>query len=142
MDAVAWALLLLGPAALWLLNQGLLSTVRDLPGVWVFDPVQDLRAAGASMGTVFVLVCVTPPFLEEAAFRGVILEQLRESFGIRPAAIVVALLFAVLHMAMLSFIPLAGMGLVLAALRIRTRSLWPAIAGHALFNLATMFTTA
>jgi membrane protease YdiL (CAAX protease family) len=87
---------------------------------------------------VFLLVCVTPPLLEEAAFRGVILEKIRESFGVRPAAIVVSVLFSVLHLAMLSFVPLAALALVLVALRIRTDSLWPSIVGHALFNLASL----
>ncbi len=138
MDAAAWALLLLAPAGLWLLNQGLISTIADLPGVLVSDPVEELRAAGASIGTVFLFVCVTPPLLEEAAFRGVILEKIRESFGTRPAAIVVSILFSILHLAMLSFIPLAALALVFALLRFRTGSLWPAIVGHACFNLATM----
>jgi membrane protease YdiL (CAAX protease family) len=138
MDAVAWALLLLGPTGLWFLNQGLISTIRDLPGVLVSDPIFELRRAGASTGTVFLLVCVTPPLLEEAAFRGVILEKIRESFGVRPAAIVVSVLFSVLHLAMLSFVPLAALALVLVALRIRTDSLWPSIVGHALFNLASL----
>ncbi len=138
MDAIAWGLLLLGPAGLWLLNFGLLSAVGDLPGILVSDPVQELREAGASTATVFLLVCITPPLLEEAAFRGVILEKIRESFGTRSAAIVVSVLFSVLHMAMLSFIPFAALALVLAALRLRTGSLWPAILGHALFNLAPM----
>ena len=65
------------------------------------------------------------------------LENIREVFGTRPAAIVVSVLFAVLHLALLSFVPLAALALVLAALRVRTGSLWPSIAGHALFNSAT-----
>jgi membrane protease YdiL (CAAX protease family) len=138
MDAAAWALLLIGPGGLWLLNQGLISTIAHLPGVLVSDPVAELRAAGASTVTVFLLVCVTPPLLEEAAFRGVILEKIRESFGVRPAAIVVSILFSILHLAMLSFIPLAALALVLAVLRLRTGSVWPAMVGHACFNGATM----
>jgi uncharacterized protein len=138
MDAVAWLLLLLGPASLWLLNEGFLLATGDMPGVWVSDPILALRLAGASNATVLLLVCVTPPLLEEVAFRGVILEKIRESFGVRPAAVVVSMLFSVLHLAMLSFIPFAALALVLAALRIRTASLWPSIVGHALFNLATL----
>jgi membrane protease YdiL (CAAX protease family) len=138
MDALAWALLVLGPASLWLLNQGLVSMTRDLPGVLVSDPILELRLAGASTWTVVLLVCVSPSLVEEVAFRGVILETIRESFGERPAMVVVSILFSVLHLAMLSFVPLAGLALVLAVLRIRTGSLWPAIAGHALFNLAAV----
>jgi membrane protease YdiL (CAAX protease family) len=109
-----------------------------LPGAFTLDPILELRSAGASTGTIFLLVCVTPPVLEEAAFRGVIFEKIHQSFGTRPAAIVIAILFSVLHLALLSFVPLAALALVLAAVRIRTGSLWPAIAGHALFNLTTM----
>jgi membrane protease YdiL (CAAX protease family) len=138
MDATAWALLIFGPTSLWLVNRALVSITHDLPGVFVSDPILQLRSAGASPATIFLLVCVTPPLLEEAAFRGVILAKIRESFGTQSAAIVVSILFSVLHLAMLSFVPFAALALVLAALRIRTGSLWPSIIGHALFNLATM----
>lgn len=135
MDAVSWALLAFGPAVLWLLNHGLVYAFRDVPGTFVSDPVLELRQAGASTTIVLLLVCVTPPLLEELAFRGVLLERIRESFGTQPAAIVVSILFSVLHLALLSFVPLAALALVFAALRVRTGSLWPAVVGHALFNL-------
>jgi membrane protease YdiL (CAAX protease family) len=138
MDAVAWTLVVLGPVGLWLFNEGLVFTISDLPGVLVSNPVLDLRRVGASERVVFLLVCVTPPLLEETAFRGVILENIREPFGTRPAAIVVSVLFSILHLAALSFVPFAALALVLAALRFRTGSLWPSIAGHGLFNLATL----
>jgi membrane protease YdiL (CAAX protease family) len=138
MDVHAWALFLLGPAVLWLLNQGLIATTRDLPGVLISDPAIDLRLAGASTITVILLCCVTPALLEEVAFRGIILEQIRESFGTPPAAIVVSILFSILHLALLSFIPFAALALVFAMLRLRTGSLWPPIVGHFLFNLASV----
>jgi membrane protease YdiL (CAAX protease family) len=66
---------------------------------------------------VLLLVCVTPPLLEEIAFRRVILEQLRHPFGSRPAAVVVSILFSAIHLAMVSFLPFAALALVLADLR-------------------------
>lgn len=138
MDALAWALLLLGPPLLWGLNQGLIALVSDVPDVWIGDPVQDLRSVGASAMTIFFLVCVTPPVVEELAFRGLLLESIREPFGTLPAAIVTSALFSILHVALLSFIPLAALALVLAALRMRTGSLWPAIVGHGIFNTITL----
>jgi membrane protease YdiL (CAAX protease family) len=142
MDALAWALLLLGPGGFWLINEGLLCVTSDLPGVFVSNPVTELRTAGASTSTVFMLVCVTPPLFEEVAFRGIILEKIRESFGTGPAIVVVSILFSVLHVALLSFVPLAMLAAVLAVLRIRTGSLWPAITGHAFYNLATILSEA
>jgi len=138
MDPVAWALLGVGPACCWLANQAIISTTDALPGVLTSDPIAELRLAGASTGVVFLLVGVTPPLFEELAFRGVMLERIHNSFGVRPAAIVVSILFSILHLALLSFVPLAVLALVLASLRLRTGSLWPAIVGHALFNLMTL----
>jgi membrane protease YdiL (CAAX protease family) len=138
MDRVAWGLLLFGPLSLWLLNTGVVSAISGLPATPVSDPILELYLAGAPTWTVLLLVCVTPPLLEEIAFRGVILEQLRDPFGSRPAVVVVSILFSVIHLAMVSFLPFAALALVLAALRLRTGSLWPAILGHAMFNGATM----
>jgi len=137
MDRVAWALLFVAPAGLWLVNVGLIAAL-DLPGALGADPVFELRAGDASTTTVLMLLCVTPPLIEEVAFRGIILENIRESFGARPAAVVTSILFSILHLAVLSFLPFAALAFVFALLRLRTSSLWPAMAGHAIFNLATV----
>jgi uncharacterized protein len=137
MDTTAWLLLIFGTAAAWLLNEGVLSLARGLPTVLEFNLFADLRQAGASPAAVLALTCVTPPILEELAFRGVLIERLRDAFGVEAAIVVVSVLFSILHLAVLSFVPFAGLAIVLGMLRIRTGSLWPAVAGHALFNLAS-----
>jgi membrane protease YdiL (CAAX protease family) len=137
MDKVSWSLLLLGTPLAWLVNQGILWMSSGLPTTIDIDIFADLEAAGASALAIFVLTCVTPPLLEEVAFRGIILEAIREPFGTWPAVVVVSVLFSILHLAILSFLPFAGLAIVFGALRIRTGSLWPPVVGHALFNIAS-----
>jgi membrane protease YdiL (CAAX protease family) len=135
MDAHSWILMVAGPAVVWLVNRAVILAISGIPQAFVSDPAVELRAAGASTATVLFFLCVTPPIFEEIAFRGILLEAMRESFGARSAAVVVAVLFSILHVAILSFVPLAGLGVLLAVLRLRSASLWPAVVAHALYNL-------
>jgi hypothetical protein len=81
-----------------------------------------LRSARSSLLWVGILMAVGSLF----AFA--------KSGGEATAVLVVGLGTAALYAGMWQ----AGLALVLAVLRIRTGSLWPAIAGHAFFNLATI----
>ena len=80
------------------------------------------------------------PVLEEIFFRGYLLGAL-ERFGRRRAAIVSALCFAFVHVGGKggwAYIGLmyAAMGLLLAALRLRTDSLFAPLLVHACYNLS------
>lgn len=92
---------------------------------------------------VFLTVGVVAPLTEEFYFRGVMLSWFRGKITAIPAAVVTALIFALLHFRYLSEPGIQGwmltgliamVGLVNAALAIRTRSLWPPIAFHAGYN--------
>jgi membrane protease YdiL (CAAX protease family) len=94
-----------------------------------------LLEAGYGWPMVLLMVCVQPAVFEELAFRGAILEVLRGLLGLRDAIVVTALLFMVLHLAVLSFPHLLLIGLVLGYVRTRSGSLYPCMVLHFTHNL-------
>jgi len=93
-----------------------------------------------------VVVVVVVPLLEEIVFRGWLLSGVRESI-VRavgePGASVVAVLvstavFTGVH-PRFTWLPIAAMGLVLAILYAKTRTLWPGLVFHGLHNLFTLY---
>ncbi|HDZ21641.1 hypothetical protein LCGC14_0315810 [marine sediment metagenome] len=81
-----------------------------------------------------LMICVQPAVVEEVAFRGVILQTLREPLGKRDAVIVSSLMFMVLHLGVLSFPHLLMIGLALGYLRVRSGSLYPCMLMHFVHN--------
>lgn len=91
--------------------------------------------AGYGWSAVILFVCVQPAIVEELAFRGVILGALRGVVGTRDAVVVSSLMFAFLHLGILSFPHLFLIGLMLGFLRVRSGSLYPCMLMHFLHNL-------
>jgi CAAX protease family protein len=83
--------------------------------------------------TLFAAVVIAP-FCEEVFFRGFVFPGLRHGMSVGWAILVSSLLFAVAHADPGSFPVLFVIGLALAFLRWRTRSLWPCILLHMLNN--------
>jgi membrane protease YdiL (CAAX protease family) len=86
-----------------------------------------------------LVVCVAP-VVEELVFRGVLLSGLASRMRIGWAIAASAVIFGCVHLPDFRFawypVPaLVLLGLVLAWLRVRTRSLWPSITLHATNNL-------
>lgn len=80
-----------------------------------------------------ILMCVMAPLFEEFAFRGVILQSLRR-YGEGFAIVASAILFGLMH-SNTAQIPFAFvMGLVLGYMVVKTNSIWPAVALHAVNN--------
>lgn len=85
-----------------------------------------------------LMVCVAP-LVEELIFRGVLLSGLMQRMQAGWAILVSALVFGLMHLADFGFVwyaipALAGLGVVLAWLRLRSGSLWPAVVAHATNN--------
>ena len=81
---------------------------------------------------------------EEFMFRGVLLQSLVQRFGRAAAVVLVSVVFALFHLPHepQAILPLTILGLVLAYLALRTRSLVAPVVTHGLFNtfmLLTMF---
>lgn len=77
---------------------------------------------------------VVPAVCEEILFRGHILRNFERSMNIWGAIVVSGLIFGIFHIRLTQFIPLAALGMLLAWLTIKTRSLWPAIVAHFVNN--------
>jgi membrane protease YdiL (CAAX protease family) len=109
-----------------------------LPAGWV----QDFDAKQRALDAIFrvnalpmvITVTLAAPLGEELFFRGFALPALRRSWGITAALLVSGALFSLLHMDPVGFLGLMEIGLLLAALRHWSGSLWAAILGHAVNN--------
>ena len=84
--------------------------------------------------TALLAFALLPAFCEEVAFRGFLLSGLHRRFRPRNAVLLSAFLFALYHMNVFLFLPMFLLGVILALLTIRSRSLLPAICLHFLHN--------
>lgn len=101
--------------------------------------IQAASAPGWQRILFVILAVVLAPVVEEFLFRGVMFTGMARSWGTWPAAIVVTVLFGILHLfdvggyyPALLMVTIAGFAMVL--LRIRTGSMLPSIAMHAAYN--------
>lgn len=83
---------------------------------------------------MLITVVIAAPLGEELFFRGFALPALKRSWGLLAALLVSGALFSLLHMDPVGFLGLMEIGVLLAALRWRTGSLWAAVLGHAVNN--------
>lgn len=123
---------LIASAYVWLTREaGLMpETTVSLPGLFGSDAVGLLLA--------IVMVVVVGPLVEEAVFRGALLEGLAARFGVWPAILVQAALFAAFHRSLWLLFPTFVLGVALGWLAHERDSLWPPIALHALYNAITV----
>jgi len=90
--------------------------------------------AGYPLWAILVAVAVQPAIVEELAFRGVIFSAFERVMEPRTVVIVTAMMFMVVHLAMLGIIFLVVMGLLLGWLRWRSKSIYPAMWLHLCHN--------
>lgn len=112
-------------------------------------PVEDLlgRVRGpGDLTLLLVAVTVPVPIGEELFFRGFLYTLLRDRWGAPWAIGLSSLLFAVVHgvhsLALSVWLPILPVGLVLAGLAERSRSLLPPILAHAVVNLLALLVAA
>ena len=86
-----------------------------------------------------VLVTFLGPVAEELFFRGFAYPAIRKRLGVRNAVIIVSAVFAMLHMNVVAFFPILGLGVLLAYLYEKTGSLIPSISVHVIHNSAVVF---
>jgi membrane protease YdiL (CAAX protease family) len=81
-----------------------------------------------------VFVIGVAPLVEETFFRGFLFQALRSSWGVWIAVPASAVIFSAIHLEPDKFVQLAILGMALAFVFHKTRSLWPCIILHALNN--------
>ncbi|MBA2288673.1 MAG: CPBP family intramembrane metalloprotease [Ktedonobacteraceae bacterium] len=94
------------------------------------------KVAPITTYTVLFLAVFVAPFCEETFFRGFLFPGLRRGMAVGWAIMLSALVFAAVHADLASFPILALIGIALAFLRWRTRSIWPGMLLHMLNNAA------
>jgi membrane protease YdiL (CAAX protease family) len=131
---------LLGAAALGLgsvvpMAEGLMrlqSVFLPMPeGIW-----EGMREGFTSVGTVagLVLIALSPGINEEFVFRGVFLGLFRRVGTTRYAVLISSVGFAIIHQSVYRLMPTFVLGVMMAAVTVRTRSLFPAMVFHAVYN--------
>jgi len=105
------------------------------------DPLAEylgISSGPARLIWLTVLLVVVVPFGEELYFRGVVYGGLRNRFGAGWSLLGSTLLFGAVHRQVVHFLPIALLGLVIALLYERTRSLLPSVAVHAVNNIISI----
>ena len=102
---------------------------RDLAHVRAVHDLLRVDSAWDGFALTLALVVIAP-ITEELLFRGVLLRGLVRSYGERVGLLVSAVLFGLLHGRPAEALVAFAAGLVLGALRLRTRSVLPCIALH------------
>lgn len=87
---------------------------------------------------LMIVGVLAAPIVEEFLFRGLLYRSMRMKAGAWMTAIATSLLFAVIHGQVLLIPSLFVLGMILAGLTERYKSIVPAIAVHALNNLAAL----
>lgn len=79
-------------------------------------------------------VAAVPALSEELVFRGIIQRHFEERMKPAVAILLSATIFGAIHWQPTNFVPLAGVGAFLGLVAWASRSIWPAVFGHFLFN--------
>ena len=94
-----------------------------------------VRSAFSAALISIPVICVVAPMCEETIFRGFLFRWMRGHTGWPLAALLSGFIFAAYHLQPGLFLPLWGVGCVLAVVYQRSGSLYPGMAVHGLFNL-------
>jgi sodium transport system permease protein len=134
----AWAAVLLGAPCGFVTGLGVFTLVGRLFPVpaEVLDEFQKaLLPAGMPLWQGLVFLALLPAVCEEIAFRGILLHGVGRRLGPVATCLVVGAVFGFFHFALFRLIPTTFLGVVLTAVTLLTRSLYPAMAWHGLNNL-------
>jgi sodium transport system permease protein len=113
--------------------------VAPLQGLFLPVPEEFGVAVDAGLGALgplalFGLVAFSPGVCEEIVFRGAFLGLMRRTGSTRAAVLATSVVFALIHLSVFRFVPTLLLGLVMAILVVRTRSILPAILYHVTYN--------
>jgi membrane protease YdiL (CAAX protease family) len=112
------------------------QNLTDLRGLFGGDAFTVVHAV-----TVMLYAGFLVPFAEELLFRGLLFRWLRQRLDFWPAALISATLFGIAHQRLDQMIIVGLLGLPLAWLTEKSRSLVPAILMHQTYNSLTLLVT-
>lgn len=110
-----------------------------LPEAWLMEYAaasEDL--AGTLTAVALISTVLVAPIVEEILFRGIILSRLRKAMPVAPAILLSSLVFGLMHGQILWIAYAAFLGIILALVAVRTKSILATILLHVTFNLAGM----
>jgi membrane protease YdiL (CAAX protease family) len=113
---------------------GLVQLFAYLAPTWIIDESLLFKLQGYGLAAALVSTALIPAVAEELLFRGVIMTGLGGVFGTRTTVAVSAMMFATVHMSMLSWPHLCLLGVLLGVARVRTGSIWPGVLIHGVYN--------
>ncbi len=108
-----------------------------------FEHMQDQMLQNFLSGNKMVLitlfhVALVPAICEETMYRGFVLNALKKKWGVTLAIVVSGVMFALYHVRFTQFIPLAILGILLAILAWKSKSIYPAMVAHFVNNGASV----
>lgn len=120
---------------LYLIPDSLLPLYHELQGQ--SQMLQEHLTIGTNLPLVLLAITaigITPAISEEFAFRGLIQRSFEERLSSGKAIMLTGMLFGIIHLQPVNLLPLIGIGIFLGLIARASRSIWPAVFGHFLFN--------
>ncbi|WP_236895846.1 CPBP family intramembrane glutamic endopeptidase [Clostridium beijerinckii] len=116
------------------------STIFKILGLNIPQPDFSFPKQNTFLILFLIYVCLVGPILEEIIFRGFILRSMQK-YGNLTAMIVSSILFSMFHLNLVQFINPILMGIVLAFIAIKSKSIIPSMIAHIFNNTITFATT-
>ena len=132
----AWLGVLVGAPAGLVLADGvvrLASLAMPIPEAWI-EAMAETLGADIPVWQMLFFFAVLPGIFEEIAFRGVLLHGLRNRLGPVQLVLVAGIAFGFFHVDLFRIPPTSLLGVLLVIAVIRSGSIYPAMAWHALHN--------
>lgn len=126
-----------------LLNYGVALALQALPlaALGFAPPEPESLFAGQSRletWSLAIAICLAAPLCEEFAFRRALQPLFVARFAPRLGILLTALAYAAIHLDVAGFSARVEMGVAFGLLAHWSRSLWPAVAAHAVHNLVAL----
>ena len=132
----AWLGVLIGAPAGLLLADGvvrLASLAMPIPEAWI-EAMAENMGAGLPLWQMLIFFSLMPGVFEEIAFRGVLLHGLKNRLTTIQLVLVAGIAFGFFHVDLFRIPPTSLLGVFLVVAVIRSGSIFPAMAWHALHN--------
>ena len=115
------------------------NSLVNMPGLEVLQDYETSLAQSMLFGSILTAIIGSTivPIAEEIVFRGFMLNELRRGWGLLFSMLFSSIIFGILHGTAAWAVFAAVLGLLLAWLALRTRSIYPAIAAHMGINGAS-----